>query len=84
MRPMISRSRASAGVTIPTAGRRAPAVDPGPHVLHAVRREVVELLDVVEADVLALGGLHRGEPRDEVVDQCGVGHRPGASSSASR
>ena len=79
MRPIIRRSRASAGVTtrLGLLGGH-PAVDPGAYVDDAPLRELVELLDVVEADVLALGHLHRAEPRDEVVDQCRVGHRPGA------
>ena len=79
MRPIISRSRASAGV-ISRLGLLVghPTVDPGAHVDDAPLGELVELLDVVEADVLALGHLHRAEPGDEVVDQRGVGDRPGA------
>ena len=55
-----------------------PAVDAGTHVDDTPLRELVELLDVVEADVLAVGPLHGAEPRDEVVDERRVGHRPGA------
>ena len=58
-------------------GDHAP-VDPGPHVDDSPLRQLVELLDVVEADVLALGHLHRAEPGHEVVDEGGVGDRPGA------
>ena len=77
IRPCSSRSRASWGVLACTTGRRGRARPGGwPHLGDAVAGEVVELLDLVEAALLAGRVLHRAEPRGEVVDERDVGDRP--------
>jgi hypothetical protein len=57
-------------------GAAAAPVGAGAHVDDTPRREVVELLDVVEAGVLPLGLGYGAEPREQVVDERDVGHRP--------
>ena len=56
--------------------RRDPAVDAGPDVDDAVGLEVVELLDVVEADLLALDLLHRAEAGENAAPGAALGDQP--------